>query len=164
MATIALRQLTSEQALARAAALCSASEHCIVDISDKLLRWGITAEQAGEIIDRLLDEHYIDEARYARAYARDRMRFSHWGRIKIRTMLRMQHIPDRLVRQALDSLDPEEYADVVRQVIAAKARSVSLSPDGEDEEGMDYAKRAKVIRFGLQRGFEMEEIERALRG
>lgn len=154
MATNASRQLTFEQALSRAASLCSASEHCIADITEKLTRWGIPPAQADDIIDHLLDEKYIDEVRYAEAYARDKMRFSHWGRMKIRMMLRTQHIPDPLIRSALDALDPQEYADVARQVIGAKARSVG--------DTGDYATRAKVIRFALQRGFEMDEIERVL--
>ena len=124
------------------------------DISEKLARWGMTKAQSDKVIDRLLEEKYIDESRYAMAYARDKMRFSHWGRTKIRMMLHMQHIPDPLIREALDALDPQEYAAMARQVIQDKARSVKADDD--------YAARAKVIRFALQRGFGMEEIEDAL--
>ncbi len=150
MATHASRQLTYEQALSRAASLCVASEHCIADITEKLARWGIPPEQREEIINRLLDEKYIDESRYATAYARDKLHFSHWGRVKIRMMLRMQHIPEPLIREALDALDPQEYADIARQVMESKARTVK-APDS-------YTAKAKIIRFALQRGFEMEDI------
>ncbi len=150
MAIPASRQLTFEQALSRAASLCVASEHCIADITEKLSRWGISPEQSEEIVNRLLDENYIDESRYATAYARDKLRFSHWGRVKIRMMLRMQHIPEPLIRETLDTLDPQEYADIARQVIESKARTV---------KDLDtYTANAKIIRFALQRGFEMEEI------
>ncbi len=149
----ASRQLTFEQALSRAASLCSTSEHCIADISEKLTRWGMTPTQADDIISRLLEEKYIDESRYAEAYARDKLRFSHWGRAKIRMMLRMQHIPDTLIREALDALDPQEYADIAKQTIISKAHSLKSN---------DYASRAKIIRFALQRGFEMDEIEKVI--
>lgn len=154
MATYASRQLTFEQALSRAASLCGTSEHCIAEIAEKLARWGMSQKQSDEIINRLLDEKYIDESRYAMAYARDKLRFSHWGRVKIRMMLRMQHIPEPLIREALDALDTQEYDDIARQVIEAKMRSTDFTDS--------YAASNKVIRFAMQRGFETEEIKKYL--
>ena len=145
-----MRQLTYEQALTRVTSLCSASEYCIHDINEKLYRWGISSTDSERIIDNLLDEKYIDEARYAQAYTNDKLRFSHWGRIKIKSMLRMKHISDRDINNALDNISEEEYESILRDIIKGKAKSVG---DAED-----YASRAKIIRFALQRGFEMGEI------
>jgi regulatory protein len=150
MAKTALRQLTYEQALTRATSLCSASEYCIHDINEKLYRWGISNTDSERIIDYLLDEKYIDEARYAQAYTNDKLRFSHWGRIKIKSMLRMKHISDRDINNAFDNITEEEYESILRDIIKGKAKS-----EGDAE---DYASRAKIIRFALQRGFEMGEI------
>ena len=150
MAKTALRQLTYEQALTRITSLCSASEYCIHDINEKLYRWGISNTDSERIIDYLLDEKYIDEARYAQAYTNDKLRFSHWGRIKIKSMLRMKDISDRDINNAFDNITEEEYESILRDIIKGKAKSVG---DAED-----YASRAKIIRFALQRGFEMGEI------
>lgn len=150
MVKTALRQLTYEQALTRITSLCSASEYCIHDINEKLYRWGISNTDSERIIDYLLDEKYIDEARYAQAYTNDKLRFSHWGRIKIKSMLRMKHISDRDINNAFDNISEEEYKSILRDIIKGKAKS-----EGDAE---DYASRAKIIRFALQRGFEMEEI------
>lgn len=150
MVKTALRQLTYEQALTRITSLCSASEYCIHDINEKLYRWGISNTDSERIIDYLLDEKYIDEARYAQAYTNDKLRFSHWGRIKIKSMLRMKHISDRDINNAFDNISEEEYESILRDIIKGKAKS-----EGDAE---DYASRAKIIRFALQRGFEMEEI------
>lgn len=150
MAKTALRQLTYEQALTRVTSLCSASEYCIHDINEKLYRWGISNTDSERIIDYLLDEKYIDETRYAQAYTNDKLRFSHWGRIKIKSMLRMKHISDRDINNAFDNISEEEYESILRDIIKGKAKS-----EGDAE---DYASRAKIIRFALQRGFEMGEI------
>lgn len=150
MAKTALRQLTYEQALTRVTSLCSASEYCIHDINEKLYLWGISNTDSERIIDYLLDEKYIDEARYAQAYTNDKLRFSHWGRIKIKSMLRMKHISDRDINNAFDNITEEEYESILRDIIKGKAKS-----EGDAE---DYASRAKIIRFALQRGFEMGEI------
>ena len=150
MARTVSRTLTYEQALQRAASLCCSSEHCISDISEKLYKWGVSKDDSEKIIDRLVDEKYIDELRYATAYANDKVRFSHWGRVKIKTMLRMQRIADADIREALGSLDHEEYERVLKQAIESKRNSL-----GNDDS---YESRVKIIKFALQRGFEMHEI------
>lgn len=144
------RVLNFEQGLQRAAGLCCQSEHCVADITEKLLRWGVSREDSDRIIDRLIDKKYIDESRYALAYVRDKVRFSHWGRVKIKSMLRMLRISEQDISNAFDSFDEEEYLGVLEGVIESKRKTL---PDAES-----YASRVKLIRFALQRGFEMHEI------
>lgn len=144
------RVLNFEQGLQRAAGLCCQSEHCVADITEKLLRWGVSREDSDRIIDRLIDEKYIDESRYALAYVRDKVRFSHWGRVKIKSMLRMLRISEQDISNAFDSFDEEEYLGVLEGVIESKRKTL---PEAES-----YASRVKLIRFALQRGFEMHEI------
>ena len=144
------RVLNFEQGLQRAAALCCQSEHCVADITEKLLRWGVSREDSDRIIDRLIDEKYIDGSRYALAYVRDKVRFSHWGRVKIKNMLRMLRVSEQDIRNAFDSFDEDEYLGVLENVIESKRRTL---PEAES-----YASRVKLIRFALQRGFEMHEI------
>ena len=144
------RVLNFEQGLQRAAGLCCQSEHCVADITEKLLRWGVSREDSDRIIDRLIDEKYIDESRYALAYVRDKVRFSHWGRVKIKSMLRMLRISEQDISNAFDSFDEDEYFGVLENVIESKRRTMS--------ETNSYASRVKLIRFALQRGFEMHEI------
>ena len=150
MARTASHTLTYEQALQRATALCSGSEHCVSDMMEKLSRWGLSRQDSERVIDFLLDEKYIDELRYARAYTNDKIRFSHWGRVKIRAMLCMQRISDSDINEALDNIDEQQYLEILEGVIDAKRRSI-----GDDAS---YASRTKIIRFALQRGFEMHEI------
>lgn len=150
MARNALSPLSFEQALHRAAALCSKSECCVSDIEEKLCRWGVDKADSQRVVDMLVDGKYIDESRYASAYAGDKFRFSRWGRVKIRAMLRMKHISDTDIESALDRIAPDEYSRILGEVIAAKRR--------ETAGGNSYEARAKVIRFALQRGFEMQEI------
>ena len=152
MAKIASRVLTFEQALQRAASLCSVSEHCIQDINTKLKNWGVNQSDAEKIIDYLIDEKYIDEARYAQAYTNDKFRFAHWGRIKIKAMLRLQHISESHINEALDNIPQEEYEEILDGVIKSKQRSMN--------ECESFSARGKIIRFALQRGFEMHEISK----
>ena len=86
------KPLTPPEALHRAAALCSSAEHCTADIREKLARWGVTEADSRTIIDRLVQERFIDEQRYAVAFVKDKFRFSGWGRIKMRYALQQKRI------------------------------------------------------------------------
>lgn len=141
----------------RATSLCSSSEHCIADISEKLRRWGVGREDADDIIAFLVSGKYIDERRYALAYANDKLRFSHWGKVKIRTMLQSQHISSADITFALDSLDPDECSGCLRDAFGTKLRSLGL-----EGKVLSYEEKGKIIRFLLQRGFEMDGIMRLI--
>jgi regulatory protein len=65
-------------------------------------------------------------------------------------MLRMLRISEPDISNAFDSFDEDEYLAVLEGVIETKRRSLP--------EADSYASRVKLIRFALQRGFEMHEI------
>lgn len=156
MPTPLKKTYTEQEALARAAALCSAGEQCVSQIEEKLARWGQDAEAQARIIAHLIAEKYIDESRFARAYALDKSRYSGWGRVKIGMYLRHLGISEADRREALAQLPADEYRDTLARILAAKARSVKAATP--------YERRAKLIRFALGRGFEMEEALRAVKG
>ena len=79
---------------------------------------------ADTIIDRLYDDNYINDARFARAYCIDRLRFSHWGRIKITAMLQRMGIPDIAIQHGLEQIDQQEYREVMEHVIAQKDKTM----------------------------------------
>lgn len=130
-------------------ALCARKEYCASEIRDKLLRRGLTPDQAEQLIAQLEQERYIDAERYARAFVADKFRFSHWGRIKIRYALRLKGIDEQLISQAIDHvIDPDEYARMRQAFIDDRmAHTKGRTP---------YEVRQKVMRAALARGFEIE--------
>lgn len=147
--------LTPPEALHRAAALCSSAEHCTADIREKLARWGVTEADSCTIIDRLVQERFIDEQRYAVAFVKDKFRFSGWGRIKMRYALQQKRIDGSDIDHALATLDEEQYNDRLLELLQAKSRSIR----DDDPE----ARRAKLFRFAASRGFEPSLIFNALK-
>lgn len=138
------------KALSKAAALCVKQEICVSQIRAKLDRWLVTPEAQERIITRLLAERFIDETRFATAYARDKFRHNGWGPMRIDSQLRLLHIADAHRRAALDELPAEEQTDTLARLLEKKAQSVK----GKN----NYERRGKLIRFALGRGFQMDEI------
>lgn len=149
------KTLSYDQALHRAAQLCSKGEQCPSDIFEKVQQWGLSESEAARLVAYLTQEKYLDEARFVHAFVHDKFTYQHWGRIKIAYMLRMKGIADSLIENTMDEvISPEPYlatcADLVRSKI--KGMDLPLSP----------ADRAKVFRFAAQRGFESSVVSKAL--
>lgn len=105
------KPLSAEAALTRAAALCARSEQAESDVRAKLLAWGLTPASAAQVIERLQDEHFLDEQRYARAYCRDKFNFNGWGRIKIAFMLKSKGVGQTAIDAALAEIDAARYRE-----------------------------------------------------
>ena len=138
--------LTTAQAMNRAAALCSRSEQAPADIRDKLLQWGLSADEAGQVLDQLTGQGFIDEQRYARAFVNDRFAFNGWGRVKIAHQLRLKGISSELINEAMNLIDEEKYRQRLIELLRVKWRSVS----GREPR----AAWAAMMRFAASRGFE----------
>lgn len=139
------KSVTPEAARLRMASLCSTREVCEFEIRAKLLRMHLPDSEIEKILDFLVENKFVDNARYARAFASDKARFSGWGRQKIAMGLRQKRISASHIAMALDGLDHDIYA----QSLLKAARSGASSLDLEQ-----YGDRAKLARRLASRGFE----------
>lgn len=149
-----MKEITPEEAFQKAAACCAASEQCVADIRKKLERWGLDATRRQAVIVRLEEEKFVNEARYARSFVRDKFRYNGWGRIKIAQALRQKGIPAAYIEEAMGEIEDEEYARILQKLLQAKARGLKV--------GTDYERNGKLVRFAASRGFEMPLIMRML--
>ena len=133
-----------------AAARCARQECSRRDISTKLVGKGATAAEACEVVDRLVGEGFIDDARYARAFVADKFRFERWGRVKISYMLHLKGLPDDVVDEALQQIDPDEYRAALDEFIQSRRRTVQAPTP--------YAQNQKIARAAVARGFEPQLV------
>lgn len=135
----------------RAAAYCSTAERCRQEVKTKLLEWGDDSKSVDEVLERLEKEGFLNETRYARAFAGDKVRFQRWGRLKIRQGLVQKGLPAHLVNEVLTHLDEHDYQQALLWCLDKKSRELK----GEQDE---QKKRAKLWRFLASRGFTDAEI------
>ncbi len=149
------KQLSADEALVRLELLCARSEQCTFEVMQKLLRWGIPASDRERIVDSLVDRRFVDDARYASAYARSKFLFSRWGRKKIRLGLVAKRVSRQLIDDAVTAATEEEsYIDTLRGLMRSKARQMERPLCREDA--------LKVCRFAMQRGFEWDYVSKVL--
>lgn len=142
-----------EKCLSRLQKLCSKAEYCRSDIYRKALKdlEGDTAA-AQEVVQKLVQERYVDDARYASAFAREKSSLQGWGPVKIRYMLKGKGVGEADIASGLaDISDEAAYAKLVK-LLQAKARTLEGDPQF----------KLKLIKFGLSRGYEYSEVEEAI--
>lgn len=128
--------------------LCSRREYCRQDIMKKVLAaLDGDADEAGRIMDRLVEEKYIDDLRYASAFARDKSSIAGWGATKIRYMLAAKGIDRETIAAALQEVDEGKASDRLEKLLSAKVRSLKDDPQS----------RMKLLRFALGRGYQYDE-------
>lgn len=149
-----MKELSEKEALYKVAAYCSSSEHCLSEVADKLDNWGVSPVVKESILQYLLKEKYIDENRYCRCFVSDKFRYNKWGKNKIAQALWQKKISKDVFNVWLNEIDEQEYIDVLKELIAAKKKSIKAKSD--------YELNGKLIRFALGRGFEMEMIKRCI--
>lgn len=133
----------------RMRALCSRREYCRSDIMKKVMTsLDGDREEAEKIVGLLVSERYIDDLRYASAFARDKASLAGWGEVKIRYMLSSKGISKDVISCALEEIDQNKAGERLEKLMENKLRSLKDDPQV----------RLKLLRFGLGRGYSYDEV------
>ena len=148
------KEMTALQAYQRLAALCARSEHCQQEMLDKMRQWGLSEEAQAEVMARLVGEKFVDDERFTRAFAYDKIRYGKWGRRKVEQALWMKRIDESISKPILDEVDDEEYLQILRPMLKQKRRSTKARSE--------YELNMKLIKYALGRGFTMDLIRQCM--
>ena len=133
--------------------LCSRRDYCMSDILKKAEgALDGNTESAKEVLSVLVSEKYVDDLRYATAYAREKAMISGWGETKIRYMLSAKRIDRSLIDQALTEIDASKADSRLQKLLENKAKSLKADPQI----------RLKLLRFALGRGYQYDDVVRVL--
>lgn len=128
---------------------CARREYCSADILKKAtaLLEGDT-QAAGELLDSLKADGFVDDRRYAAAFAREKAGITGWGPVKIRFALAARHIPAEIICEALEEIDEGRAGQKLRKLLETRWKSL---------EG-DEAAKLKLTRYALSRGYDYDSI------
>jgi len=99
------------------AGLCARSEQCEGDIARKLAAKGMGASDVEWVLGELRERGFVDAVRFARSFTNDKVRFSAWGRIKIRAAL-LEHTGSLAeVLHFIVKYESAEWQEVSRQLV-----------------------------------------------
>lgn len=132
---------------------CVRREYCSSDIlkkaADKLEG---NMEEARQVLAYLVENRFVDDSRYAGAFAREKSSISGWGPVKIRFALAAKRIPESVIKEALEEIEESKADSRMEKLLETKWKSLQQDPQG----------RLKLIRFALSRGYTYESIKDAV--
>ncbi len=143
--------LSYEEALRKAKNYCAYQEHCILDVRNKLITWGINKKEQDKIIDTLIDLGFINELRYAQLFVEGKFRIKAWGKQKIIYGLRSKQISNQHIKQAISLIETGDY----KKTIAKNAEKYIISHKFSSEN----ERKQKLTRYLLSKGFEYASIQ-----
>ena len=135
--------------LDRLRGLCSRREYCYADVLKKAKdALDGDSQSAKEVADALVEEKYVDDLRYASAFARDKSAIQGWGEVKIRYMLSAKGVPRDVIDKALEEIDEDKAESRLEKLLQNKLKSLKDDPQ----------RRLKLLRFALGRGYSYDEV------
>lgn len=129
---------------------CAYQERSHREVKDKLVSLGVPLPTADEILTQLITEGFINEERFARAFAGGKFRMKKWGRLKIENELKVHGLTTRCIRLGLSEIDMQDYR---------KALAGLLEKKGEENKDLSpFIRKRKQAAYALAKGYEPDLI------
>ncbi len=138
--------MTTEEFMEKTRRFCSWRERCSKEVEEKLKALGANERQIVAIAGKLKKEGFLDNQRFAHAYARGKFENNRWGKIKIKAELLRRNISNDCIRKALDGIEEERYRQTLQALIKNKIDNLASTKKGQV--------RQKAAAYCIQKGYE----------
>lgn len=144
------RSFTPTEAISKAQKYCAYQERSHQEVRNKLYSYGLWKNDVEEILTQLITDGFLNEERFAKAYAGGKFRIKHWGKNKIENQLKFKGISKRCIQTGLKEIDDRDYRKALIQLIKKKHQTLS--------EPNPFKRRNKIGMFVIGKGYEAELV------
>jgi len=149
------KRISKEQALQKLKHYCGYQERSHAEAREKLYTYGLYKPEVEEILSRLIEEDYLNEERFATAFAGGKFRMKGWGKIKIIEGLKEKRVSEYCIKKAMKEIDETNYHASLQKFALAKWDSLK-------SENNIFIKMRKTQDHLLQKGYELHLINSTL--
>jgi regulatory protein len=143
-------KLNPQQAFVKAQKYCAYQERCQQEVRDKLYEWGLHYHEVEKIISDLIIDNFLNEERFAKAYAGGKFRIKKWGRIKIKIELKKRKISEYCIKKAMQEIKEEDYIETIKTLISKKSKDI--------KDKNIQIRNYKLAKYIASKGFEQSLI------
>ncbi len=144
------KKFTPQQALQKIYHYCAYQERSHKEVRNKLYDYGLWGSEVEDLLTRLITEDFLNEQRFAKAYAGGKFRMKQWGKRKIERELEMHGLTRNCINIGLKEIDDQEYLETLNKLINKKW--------GASQEANPFKKRDQVARHVIMKGFEPDLV------
>jgi len=133
---------------------CLYRERSQQECRDKLYTYGLNTDTIEILLSELVQERFVDEERFARAFVRGKYSIKRWGRYKIKQALYPHHLSAYVLKKAFTEIDADKYW---RNLMHLTEKRWPLTK-GKNE----YIRQQKLRVYLQARGYESDLVREAL--
>jgi regulatory protein len=149
------KNIGTEAAFRKIKYYCAYQERNHHEVKQKLYGYGLYKTEVEELISKLIEENYLNEERYAIAYAGGKFRVNKWGKTKILYELKQKQISAYCIKKAMASIPMDDYEACLQKLAIEKLKSL------QGEKNI-FIKRAKLQNYLMGKGYEYEWIKNVM--
>jgi hypothetical protein len=112
---------------------------------------------------RLIETNFLNEERFAKAFAGGKFRTKKWGRLKIKRELAARKISDYCIKAAMKEIDEKDYWECLVQLIEKKSAlkaSLQLHAPESQESRQIVKKWFRILHESIDGSLPFEMSER----
>ena len=143
-------RLSPKEALAKIQHYCAYQERSHKEVKSKLFEYGLYASEVDELISNVITQGFLNEERFAKAFAGGKFRIKKWGKLKIQNELEFLGVSKRNITTALKEIDRVEYTKTLKSLINKKASQTT--------EQNSFKRKNLIARFVISKGYESELV------
>jgi len=129
---------------------CAVMDRCQYQVMTKLKSYGISATLSEDILIELIQNNFVDEERFARAFSSGKFKIKKWGKRKIAFELSNLKVPKSCITLGLEEIDEQDYLDTIQHLAHKKYAML--------KDKNIFVKKKKVVDYILRKGYESELV------
>lgn len=152
-------KVTPQEGWSKIQKFCAYQERCHAEVKDKLYSLGLATTDVEALTTRLIEEGFLNEERFARAYAGGKFRVKKWGRVKIMRELQARKISAYCIKAGMSEIDDVLYYEQMKTLVYKRWEEMKKEKD-------TYIRKNKTATYIIAKGYEpdlvwdvMKEVE-----
>jgi regulatory protein len=154
--TYEIKNIGTERAFAKAKYYCAYQERSHAEVKKKLYGFGLYKNEVELLMSILIEENYVNEERFAMAFAGGKFRIKQWGKTKIKFELKQRQVGDYSIKKALAAIPQEDYEKTLQKLADEKIASLKA-------EKNIFTKKSKLQNYLVGKGYEYNLISEILK-
>lgn len=149
------KRYSPQEAYPRICRYCAYQERSHKEVRTKLFSYGLYSSEVEEMLARLITDGFLNEERFAKAYAGGKFRMQKWGRHKITRALEAHGLSSRCIQRGLEEIDRAAYTKTLKALLVRKLASL--------RDTDPFKARQKAGTYAIGKGYETDLVWTVLR-
>lgn len=131
-------------------------EYCKQDVVLDLTKKKLSSKDINKILEKLEQDNFINEKRYAQAFFNDHINIQRWGPLKINQKLYEKKIPGNYIQKLNELMDLEKVQSNCRELASKKISFENFVLP------LNHNDKAKLVRYLQQKGYPMDTLYKVI--